>query len=159
MRTLIQYGYLIYRNGATRTYEFTHNKDDVDALVAPDWGVEWFISDDLVDYFSYNYLADPNTKKIVHDPIEEPIIPDTPQPDAVGMMIVMQSDFPMMLIIAYCACVKPYAAPYYTPGRMVTWAGIKRNNLPDWLPPHWIANLETWCRWNGMPLAPFTPWW
>lgn len=149
------YADLVFRNGATRTYEVLESVSAETTLGENDVRVAWEVDLSDPDFFSYNYLRDPETDALSHDPIEDPELPEAPQPDAVGMMLCVTPGCPSMLLIAFCACVPLYSHPYYTAGRIAAWAVIKqKNDLPAWLRPHWVANIETWARWNAVPITP-----
>ena len=146
----MQYGYLVFRNGATRTYEHSFDPCCLVDLSSSDYTVSWEIVDN--DFFSYNYLGD-GASSISYSVFTDAPSSETPQPGQIAWLIATTPRFPLQLILASCL-LSIYQDPSWLVVRQTCWSQIKNNNESyRWLDPHWIANIETWCNWWMVPVT------
>jgi len=143
------YGWLIFRNGATRTYEVVFAPNLTQNIISPDYFVPWQISNDgggNPDFFSYNYLGDPNTQTITYSTYSQPSPSASPEPDNVmSLLLGVPNYFPDIFTVA--SFVKLFPDTAYLSLRQSFWA-----NIQNPIPLNWIQNIQNWCHWYDVDI-------
>lgn len=154
--TTLKYGWLVFRNDAVRTYEVALSLAQVEDVAEPDFVVQWALAEDVnydLDYFSFNYLRDPATNTLSYVPYPEPTPSPYPTPDGVlAQLFTILEGNVFELMVGLSACIKTFSDPAYLELRQSFWALAKYHGLPPFLPPHMVANIEHWCRWNAVDI-------
>lgn len=136
------YGWLVFRNNETRTWEYYIGDLPIE-VSEPNYAVMWEPEED--DYCPQNYLRDGET---ISRSVNEASPTASPDPDGMGAeMVARQAPWELFALFSL---IKHYpgnaGGEFWHPSvRQNCWALLKSQGLPFLTKP-WVSNMERWAR-------------